>query len=37
MCRKLIEAMGSTLQYETKAGWGTRFFFELELPPATHL
>lgn len=37
MCRKLIEAMGSTLQYETKPGWGTRFFFELELPPATHL
>jgi signal transduction histidine kinase len=37
MCRKLIEAMGSTLEYETKPGWGTRFFFELDLPPATHL
>lgn len=37
MCRKLIEAMGSTLQYETKPQWGTRFFFELELPPASHL
>ena len=37
MCRKLVEAMGSELQLETKAGWGTRFFFELDLPPTTHL
>ena len=34
MCRKLLEAMGATLEYETKPGWGTRFFFELDLPPA---
>ena len=34
MCRKLVEAMGSELRLETKAGWGTRFFFDLDLPPA---
>jgi len=33
MCRKLVEAMDSKLQVETRPGWGTRFFFELELPP----
>ena len=37
MCRKLVEAMGSELKLETRAGWGTRFFFEVDLPPATHL
>jgi signal transduction histidine kinase len=37
MCRKLVEAMGSELRFETRAGWGTRFFFELDLPPASHL
>ncbi len=30
--RKLVEAMGSTLEVETRPRWGTRFFFELELP-----
>ncbi|MGH7578848.1 MAG: sensor histidine kinase [Gemmatimonadales bacterium] len=34
ICRKLVEAMGSTLQVETEQGTGTRFFFELELPLA---
>jgi len=34
MCRKLVEAMGSELRLETRAGWGTRFFFDLDLPPA---
>jgi signal transduction histidine kinase len=34
ICRKLVEAMGSTLQVETEQGAGTRFFFELELPLA---
>jgi signal transduction histidine kinase len=34
ICRKLVEAMGSTLQVETEQGVGTRFFFELELPLA---
>jgi len=31
--RRLVEALGSTLQFETRAGWGTRFFFELQLSP----
>jgi signal transduction histidine kinase len=34
ICRKLVEAMGSTLQVETQQGQGTRFHFELELPLA---
>jgi signal transduction histidine kinase len=37
MCRKLVEAMDSELQLETRANWGTRFFFELDLPPTSHL
>jgi signal transduction histidine kinase len=32
--RKLITAMGSELRLETRPQWGTRFSFELELPPA---
>jgi len=32
ICRRLVEAMGSTLRVETRAGWGTRFYFELDLP-----
>lgn len=35
ICRKLVEAMGSRLQYESAPGWGTRFYFELDLPPAS--
>ena len=35
MCRKLLEAMGSELRFETRPDWGTRFFFELELPPTS--
>jgi signal transduction histidine kinase len=34
ICRKLVEAMGSSLRVETTMGTGTRFFFELELPVA---
>ena len=34
ICRKLVEAMGSTLQVETQQGVGTRFYFELDLPLA---
>ena len=34
LCRKLVEAMGSELRYETSPDWGTRFVFSLELPPA---
>ncbi len=32
MCRKLTAAMGGELKVETRAGWGTRFYFELDLP-----
>jgi signal transduction histidine kinase len=32
--RKLIAALGSSLHVETRARWGTRFHFEVELPPA---
>jgi len=35
ICRKLVRAMGSELRVETRPHWGTRFSFELELPPAT--
>ena len=34
ICRKLVEAMGSTLAVETAAGYGTRFHFVLDLPLA---
>jgi signal transduction histidine kinase len=34
ICRKLVEAMGSTLEVETGSGEGTRFFFVLDLPLA---
>jgi signal transduction histidine kinase len=34
ICRKLVEAMGSVLQVETAPGYGTRFYFALDLPPA---
>ncbi|HYF39785.1 MAG TPA: HAMP domain-containing sensor histidine kinase [Gemmatimonadales bacterium] len=34
ICRKLVEAMGSVLQVETAAGYGTRFYFVLDLPHA---
>ncbi len=37
MCRRLIEAMGSELKYETRPDWGTRFFFTLDIPPASQL
>ncbi len=32
ICRKLATAMKSELKVESRTGWGTRFFFELELP-----
>lgn len=31
--RRLVVAMGSSLEVESRPGWGTRFFFELDLPP----
>src|SRR5437667_7933836 len=33
ICRKLVTALGSQLRLESRAGSGTRFFFELDLPP----
>ena len=35
ICRKLVEAMGATLEVETSPGAGTRFYFVLELPLAS--
>jgi signal transduction histidine kinase len=32
ICRKLATAMQSELKVESRTGWGTRFFFELDLP-----
>jgi signal transduction histidine kinase len=37
ICRRLVEAMGSTLQVETRADWGTRFAFVLDLASAGSL
>lgn len=37
ICRQLVQAMASDLKVETRPDWGTRFFFELDLPPASHL
>jgi signal transduction histidine kinase len=34
ICRKLVEAMGSALEVETAPGFGTRFYFVLDLPLA---
>jgi signal transduction histidine kinase len=33
ICRKLVATMGSELTVQSRPGRGTRFFFELELPP----
>lgn len=33
ICRKLVRGMGSELRCETEPGRGTRFSFEVELPP----
>src|SRR5437867_8552539 len=32
ICRKLATAMKSELKVESRIGWGTRFYFELDLP-----
>jgi signal transduction histidine kinase len=34
ICRKMVEAMDSELKLDSRAGWGTRFSFELYLPIA---
>jgi signal transduction histidine kinase len=35
--RRLVTAMGSELKVKTRRGQGTRFFFRVELPPASSL
>lgn len=37
ICRRLVEAMGGGLEVESRPSWGTRFYFALDLPPATPL
>jgi signal transduction histidine kinase len=37
ICRRLVAALGSELQVETRPNWGTRFSFEIDLPPASSL
>ncbi len=37
MVRKLLSGMDSELRFETAAGVGTRFYFEVDLPPVTRL
>ncbi|MFW6331457.1 MAG: sensor histidine kinase [Gemmatimonadota bacterium] len=32
ICRRLVEVMGAELHVESRPGYGTRFFFELEMP-----
>src|SRR3989454_11849970 len=32
ICRKLATAMRSELKVESRIGWGTRFYFDLDLP-----
>ncbi len=34
IAKRLVQAMGSELRFESRTGWGTRFYFELHLPPA---
>ena len=34
LTRRLVRAMGSELYLETRPGWGTQFWFDLEVPPA---
>jgi signal transduction histidine kinase len=37
ICRRLVAAMRSELRFDTGAGLGTRFYFQVELPPAPQL
>ncbi|HWH03472.1 MAG TPA: HAMP domain-containing sensor histidine kinase [Gemmatimonadales bacterium] len=34
ICRRIVEAMGGELKVESRPDWGTRFYFEINLPPA---
>jgi hypothetical protein len=35
--RRLVGALGSELEFETREGWGTRFHFRLQLPSVPHV
>jgi signal transduction histidine kinase len=35
ICRRLVAAMGSQLTMKTRPGWGTKFSFEIDLPPVS--
>ena len=37
ICQKLVHAMGGELKVETEVDKGTRFYFQLDLPPASAL
>jgi signal transduction histidine kinase len=37
ICRRLVTAMNAELTLETRDDWGTRFAFEVDLPPASKL
>jgi signal transduction histidine kinase len=37
ICRKLVAAMGGELKVETSRGLGTRFYFEIVLPPRQYV
>jgi hypothetical protein len=37
ICRKLVAALGAELQVESRPDWGTRFHFEIELPPTPRI
>jgi signal transduction histidine kinase len=37
ICRKLVMRMGGEMNVETAPGYGTRFYFELDLPVSTRL
>jgi len=36
ICSKLVRSMRSELQVETRPGWGTRMFFEVDLPESSN-
>jgi hypothetical protein len=37
ICRKLVTRMGGEMRVETAPGYGTRFYFDLDLPVSTRL
>jgi len=36
IARRLVNAIGSELEYQTKEGWGTTFRFRVQLPAVRH-